>query len=147
MEKRLESKPPPVQALSMSLPGNVRIGPILAIPALLSESGVSPQRAFAQAGIDPRLFDNPDNRVPIEAVGRLFAIHERTLRRRLEKERKNLQQLVNEARFELAQQLLQNTCLSVSAIATALRYDDANAFSRAFRNWANLSPTQWRARQ
>lgn len=350
MKKSLGARPPPVHALSMSLPGNVRIGPVLAIPALLSESGVSPQTAFAQAGIDPRLFDDPDDRTPLEALGRLFdtcvtltgcdhfgllvgerfelksfgplghllrnsptvgaalrnlllhlhlhdrgaapllltpdpacvifgysvyrhgmpavahildaaiaigygilkelcgptwkplrvqfshsrpgstapysrvfgsdvsfeaevsgivlasswlgrsiegadetlhdlfakairdaedngpmsfadqvqgllpqmilsgtasaeavarlfAIHERTLRRRLEKERKNLQQLINEARFELAQQLLQNTCLSVSAIATALRYDDANAFSRAFRNWANLSPSQWRARQ
>jgi len=81
-----------------------------------------------------------------EAVAHLFAIHERTLRRRLEAEGKNLQQLINQARFELAQQLLDNTALSVSAIASALRYDDSNAFSRAFRNWANLSPTQWRNR-
>jgi AraC-like DNA-binding protein len=35
----------------------------------------------------------------------------------------------------------------VAEIATALRYDDANAFSRAFRKWAMLSPTQWRAGQ
>jgi AraC-like DNA-binding protein len=81
-----------------------------------------------------------------EAIARLFAIHARTLRRRLEAEGKNLQQLINQTRFELAQQLLDNTGLSVSAIATALRYDDPNAFSRAFRNWANVSPTQWRAR-
>ncbi len=81
------------------------------------------------------------------AVSRLFAIHERTLRRRLEEEGKSLQQLINQTRFELARQLLQNTGLSVSEIATALRYADPNAFSRAFRNWANLSPTQWRARQ
>jgi AraC-like DNA-binding protein len=81
------------------------------------------------------------------AVARLFAIHERTLRRRLEKEGKSLQQLFNQSRFELAKQLLQNTALSVSEIATALRYDDANAFSRAFRTWAQVSPTQWRAGQ
>jgi AraC-like DNA-binding protein len=82
-----------------------------------------------------------------EAVARLFAIHERTLRRRLETEGANLQQLINQTRFELAKQLLQNTGLSVAEIATALRYDDANAFSRAFRKWAMLSPTQWRAGQ
>jgi AraC-like DNA-binding protein len=82
-----------------------------------------------------------------EAVARLFAIHERTLRRRLEREGKNLQQLINQTRFELAKQLLQNTNLSVSAIAISLRYDDPNAFSRAFRNWAKVSPTQWRTRQ
>jgi AraC-like DNA-binding protein len=82
-----------------------------------------------------------------EAIARLFAIHERTLRRRLEKDGKNLQQLINQTRFELAKQLLQNTNLPVSEIATTLRYDDPNAFSRAFRNWANISPTQWRTRQ
>lgn len=82
-----------------------------------------------------------------EAIARLFAIHERTLRRRLEKEGANLQQLINQTRFELAKQLLQNTTLSVSQIASALRYDDPNAFSRAFRNWAQVSPSQWRAGQ
>lgn len=82
-----------------------------------------------------------------EAVARLFGIHERTLRRRLEAEGLNLLQLTNQARFELAQQLLENTSLPVSEIATALRYQDPNAFSRAFRNWSKVSPTQWRARQ
>jgi len=81
-----------------------------------------------------------------DSVAHLFAIHERTLRRRLAEDGKNLQQLINDARFELAKQLLQNTELSVLAIATALRYDDPNAFSRAFRSWADTSPTQWRAR-
>jgi AraC-like DNA-binding protein len=348
--KSLKSNPLPLGSLAMSGPGDVRIGPVLAIPAVLAELGVAPQRAFAQAGIDPRLFQDPESRVPIEALGylletcvaltgchhfgllvgerfdlkgfgplgyllrhsatvgdairsllqylhlhdrgaapvllapdpscvilgysvyrhgtpaiaqildaavaigyrmltelcgpgwkplrvqfshsrpgsvapyrkvfrsnvtfeadvsglvfasswldkpiegadaalhdlvakairdaqangsmgfadqvervlpqmllsgmasaeavaRLFAIHERTLRRRLETEGANLQQLINQTRFELAKQLLQNTGLSVAEIATALRYDDANAFSRAFRKWAMLSPTQWRAGQ
>jgi AraC-like DNA-binding protein len=347
--KSLKSNPLPLDSLVMSGPGDVRIGPVLELPAVLAELGVSPHRAFAQAGIDPKLFQDPDSRVPIEtlgslfdtcvaltgchhfgllvgerfelngfgplgyllrhsatvgeairslllhlhlhdrgaaplflapdpvsvilgysvyrhgtpavdqildavvaigyrilaelcgpgwkpmrvqfshsrpggsapyrrvfrsnvsfdadvsglvfasswldkpiegadatlhalvakairdakangsmsfadqvegvlpqmllsgmasavAVARLFAIHERTLRRRLKEEGKSLQQLINQTRFELAQQLLDNTGLSVSAIATALRYDDPNAFSRAFRNWANVSPTQWRVR-
>ncbi|WP_291994273.1 AraC family transcriptional regulator [Candidatus Accumulibacter sp. ACC003] len=80
-----------------------------------------------------------------EAVASTFAVHERTLRRRLEDDGTNLQQLIKQTRFELAKQLLQNTELAVSAIATVLGYDDPNAFSRAFRNWAHASPTQWRA--
>jgi len=82
-----------------------------------------------------------------DAVARLLAIHERTLRRRLEAEGRSLQQLINQTRFDLARQLLANTTLSVAEIAVALRYDDPNVFSRAFRNWAQLSPTQWRSRQ
>jgi AraC-like DNA-binding protein len=78
------------------------------------------------------------------SVARLFGIHERTLRRRLEDEGKHLQQLVNDERFEIAKQLLCNTGLPVAEIAAALQYADPNAFSRAFRSWAGLSPQQWR---
>ncbi len=80
-----------------------------------------------------------------ESAARLFGVHERTLRRRLEAEGKTLQQIINQTRFELAQQLLQNTGLPVSEIAAALQYADPNAFSRAFRRWASLSPSQWRS--
>jgi AraC-like DNA-binding protein len=77
-------------------------------------------------------------------VARLFGIHERTLRRRLTDEGKNLHELIAHTRFELAQQLLENTEIPVSGIAVVLRYEDPNAFSRAFRSWAGLSPRQWR---
>jgi AraC-like DNA-binding protein len=76
----------------------------------------------------------------------LFEVHERTLRRLLRDEGKSLRQLVSRTRGELARQLLSNTALPVSEIAAALHYDDANVFSRAFRGWTGLSPTQWRAR-
>ncbi|CCB64966.1 putative Helix-turn-helix-domain containing protein AraC type [Hyphomicrobium sp. MC1] len=77
-------------------------------------------------------------------VARLFDMPERTLRRRLATEGKNLQHLVQQARFELAQQMLKNTERPVTGIAASLRYEDANAFSRAFRKWAGVSPQQWR---
>lgn len=77
-------------------------------------------------------------------VARLFGIHERTLRRRLADEGKNLHELIAHTRFELAQLLLENTKIPVTGIAAALRYEDPNAFSRAFRSWAGLSPLQWR---
>lgn len=87
------------------------------------------------------------NTASADAVSRLFGMSERTLRRRLNDEGKNLMQLVNAARFELARQLLDNTDLPVSEIAAALQYNDPNAFSRAFRHWARLSPSQWRGRR
>jgi len=82
-----------------------------------------------------------------DAVAHLFGFHERTLRRRLADEGNRLHVLVQQARCELAQQMLENTERSVAAIATSLGYDDANAFSRAFRTWAGVSPTTWRARR
>ena len=81
-----------------------------------------------------------------ENVALLFGIHERTLRKRLAAERTTLQQLVSQTRFELAKQLLENTDVPLSEIASALRYADAAVFSRAFRVWSKTSPSEWRAR-
>ena len=80
-------------------------------------------------------------------VALLFGIHERTLRKRLTAERASLQQLVGQTRFELAKQLLENTDLPLSEIASALRYADPAVFSRAFRSWSQTSPREWRARR
>ena len=79
-----------------------------------------------------------------ESVAQIFGVHVRTLRRRLEMQGMHLQQLVSQTRFELARHLLENTRLPVSTIAAALHYADLACFSRAFRNWALLSPKQWR---
>ncbi len=80
-------------------------------------------------------------------VARLFGIHDRTLRKRLRSEGTNLQTLVDRTRFGIARQLIGETGLSISEIARALRYSDPNVFSRAFRNWAGMSPREWRRRQ
>jgi AraC-like DNA-binding protein len=81
-----------------------------------------------------------------EDLAGLFGIHERTLRKRLAAEQTSLQQLVSQTRFTLAQQLLANTQLPLSEIAAALHYADSAVFSRAFRKWAQMSPSEWRAR-
>jgi len=52
--------------------GDIRIGPILAIPSLLQELGTRPQTAFARAGVPIALFRDPDARMPIESAGRLL---------------------------------------------------------------------------
>jgi AraC-like DNA-binding protein len=82
-----------------------------------------------------------------ESVALLFGIHERTLRKRLATEGTSLQQLVSQTRYELAKQLLENTQLPISEIASALHFADAAVFSRAFRNWSKTSPSDWRARR
>ena len=60
------------RTLFQSQSGDVRIGPILAIPALLAERGVSPEFTFSRAGVDLRLFRDPEGRLSLEAVGRLL---------------------------------------------------------------------------
>lgn len=79
------------------------------------------------------------------AIAELFGISERTMRRRLGDEGLSMRGLLDSARYEQARQLLQYTDLPVGDIASTLQYQDANAFSRAFRSWAGCTATQWRA--
>ncbi len=79
------------------------------------------------------------------SVAQAFGIHPRTLRLRLSKEGRGLQSLLDQVRFELARQLLQNTHLPLAEIAFFLNYADCAVFSRAFRQWAGVSPRRWRA--
>ncbi len=82
-----------------------------------------------------------------QTVAFLFGIHERTLRKRLAAEGTSLHQLVSQTRFELAKQLLGNTRLPLSDIASALHFADAAVFSRAFRGWSRMNPREWRAQR
>lgn len=67
----------PESAPSGQLPaageGEVRIGPVAAIPGLLKKFGVTPSLPFVRAGVPLHAFNNPENRIPIEALGRLLA--------------------------------------------------------------------------
>ena len=80
------------------------------------------------------------------SLARLFNMHERTLRRRLEEEGVTVRGLVSEARRELAHHLLRDTDMPVSEISAVLRYSDVTVFARAFRGWSNISPREWRAK-
>ena len=53
--------------------GEVRIGPVAAIPEVLRKFGVVPSGPFARAGVPLQTFRNPDNRIAFEALGRLLA--------------------------------------------------------------------------
>ena len=62
----VDAGPPPVAE------GMVRVDAITSIPPLLRELGVAPDAFLADAGLDPRLFDDPANEIPIAALGRLL---------------------------------------------------------------------------
>ncbi|EIC23866.1 AraC family transcriptional regulator [Thiorhodovibrio frisius] len=77
-------------------------------------------------------------------VAKLFSIHSRTLSRRLNARGTSFQELLDEGRFEIARQMLENTRMAVHQIAETLDYADASAFTRAFRRWSGITPGQWR---
>nr|MBP6683093.1 AraC family transcriptional regulator ligand-binding domain-containing protein [Halioglobus sp.] len=59
---------------TISAIGEARIGPLMALPRVLEEAGISAAALFREAGIAPDLFDHPDNRIAYETlVGLLSA--------------------------------------------------------------------------
>ena len=53
--------------------GEVRIGPVAAIPDLLRKFGVTPSLPFVRAGVPLHVFKSPENRIAFDALGRLLA--------------------------------------------------------------------------
>ena len=80
----------------------------------------------------------------LEAVASELSIHPRTLNRRLQTEGKSFRELVNEARFEVARQLLAGTRMEITDIALALGYADPSGFTHAFQRWSGVAPSEWR---
>ena len=87
------------------------------------------------AGQRPRLED-----VAVE-----LRVSTRTLQRRLLAERMTFQNLVEEARRELAQHYLLQPSLELNETAYLLGYEDPNSFFRAFHQWEGTSPGEWRS--
>lgn len=81
----------------------------------------------------------------IEDVARTLGMHRRTLNRHLRTHRTTFRALRDEARHEVARQLLENTDRPVGEIAGMLDYADASAFTRAFVRWTRVPPAAWRA--
>jgi len=53
--------------------GEVRIGPVAAIPNVLTKLGVTSRLPFVRAGVPLSTFRNPENRIAFDSLGRLFA--------------------------------------------------------------------------
>lgn len=81
----------------------------------------------------------------LEEVSREIAIHRRTLNRRLSAQDTSFKALLDEARYDIARQLLRDTQLPALKIAGLLGYADSTAFIRAFRRWSGITPAVWRS--
>lgn len=83
-------------------------------------------------------------RPAIEHVARELRLSKRTLQRRLTEDGITFQQLMEEARRELARHYLLHSSLELNETAYLLGYEDANSFFRAFHEWEGTSPGEWR---
>lgn len=87
-----------------------------------------------------------EENVTIDDLAWMLGVHKRTLNRRLAEFDTTFAKMLSEVRFQLARQLLSDTDLPFVEIAATLNYTDASTFTRAFRSWAGVTPSSWRAR-
>jgi AraC-like DNA-binding protein len=85
-----------------------------------------------------------DGRPSLQDLAAKLLQSERTLQRRLASEGTTFSALLNEARRQMGFQLLADTTLELKEVAYLLGYEDLNSYYRAFRQWENVSPSQWR---
>jgi AraC-like DNA-binding protein len=85
-----------------------------------------------------------ENRHSGDDLAQLLSLHRRTLNRRLKAEGTTFQRVLDEVRFEIAQDLLRNSNVHLDDIAATLGYAAVTPFMRTFRRWSGTTPGQWR---
>ena len=90
------------------------------------------------------LVASPEGYPSMEALAEQLNLSPRTLRRHLNQEGQSYQQLLEEARSRDCEELLATSDMSLQKISEMLGYSEPANFTRAFRRWKGISPSQWR---
>jgi AraC-like DNA-binding protein len=80
----------------------------------------------------------------LSQVAEIVGMSERTLQRRLAQSGSTYSEIVQEARFSIASDLLADSDLNIADIAFAAGYDNAPHFSRAFKRLTGMTPRDYR---
>jgi len=78
-------------------------------------------------------------------VADLMGMHRRTLNRRLALSGTSISEQLEDVKSHIARQLVADTTMSMIEIASTLNYSDAGTFTRAFRRWTGMPPSEWRS--
>lgn len=68
---------------------------------------------------------------------------ERTLRRRLKEEKTTYSQVLEAARRDVCELMISRGLKSPSALSEALGYSETSAFTRAFKTWYGMTPSEY----
>jgi AraC-like DNA-binding protein len=109
--------------------------------ALKEHKGEATFRERVRATIQRKL---AGHRPKMSEIARELHISSRTLQRRLQDAGYSFQQVLEDARHQLARSYLSNETLELNEAAYLLGYEDSNSFIRAFRTWEGIPPAHWR---
>ena len=126
---------------------NRRLHEILERLARSSVSGDPEQQPIVQRLRQTILHALPAGDLALEAAARSLGMGGRTLQRRLAEYGTTHKELVRQTRYYLAEQYLRGSDLPIDEIAFLLGYANTPSFTRAFRAWAGVPPSEYRARE
>ena len=89
----------------------------------------------------------PTHNCTSTTVAQCMGYSQRTLQRKLAGEQTSFQQQLDQVRSELAITYLQEPRFSLTDIGELLGFAESSVFTRGFRRWFGVTPSQWRARQ
>ena len=93
------------------------------------------------------MLTHPSEQVSEDRVAAALFITKRTLARRLSAEDTSYRKIREEILSSLASRYLEDSTLSVEAIALLLGYHDSANFRRAFKRWFSMTPSDYRAQR
>jgi len=94
------------------------------------------------------VFERLEPDVPdLEAIAEALHMSRATLKRKLKTNGSTFQDIKDSFRLRRASNLLRDTQATVDEIAAELRFSDASGFSKTFRRWTGLAPSEWRLAQ
>jgi AraC-like DNA-binding protein len=89
----------------------------------------------------------PSGEASAEEAARQLHMSPRTLQRKLADADTTYQQLVDDTRRDLALRYIEDPARSLTDITFALGFSQPSAFTRAFRRWTGVSPSEYRSGQ
>jgi AraC-like DNA-binding protein len=83
-------------------------------------------------------------RCSLDEVATLFSMSRRRINRKLERQGTTFHQISQEALCAQAERLMRETDMALAEISAALDYAEPGVFTRAFRGWRGMTPSEWR---
>jgi AraC-like DNA-binding protein len=86
----------------------------------------------------------PSGNISEEIIAEDLYMSQRSLQRRLREEGTTYKELLNETRRDLAAQYIKASSVSINEITYLLGFSEPSNFSRAFKRWTGVSPSEYR---
>lgn len=112
--------------------------------SLCKEKSIARTKGTVSAQIAQLIEGSPASSPSMADIANLLHCSPRTLRRKLQAEGWQYQQLTDSIRMNRARKALADPLKPITEIAISLGYSDHSGFVRAFKKWTGVSPSEFR---